>query len=151
MKIKDRIRLVKAALSPNGAEILNPKPLMVADKPVESIEQKIARMIKTTEVMKDKGFETYEESIDFEIDDDFDNDLENEMAKYQVIEDEYYQKSEYQSMAKPEIVQPEASERDPKTSGMEIKTKTNPSPPHPKLGGEDLSHPAKQDAPSQAE
>ena len=139
MKLSQLKKLTKAFLTKSGGELLNPKPLLVPDPGRESIEEKIARMIKTNEVMQDTGYETYEESNDFDVNNPFDNHLERELARYDIIEDEELSDIAPQRVQEPEIV-------DPKRSGM-VLDETNPSPPHPKLGGEDLSDPPEADPP----
>lgn len=93
MKLKDLAKLTIAKLTPDGGELLNPKPILsYDDEPHESIEDKIARMIQTKAYLEDDQVESYEESQDFDITDEFDT--EEQSSRYEVVEEEYIQPTE---------------------------------------------------------
>lgn len=103
MKISERKKLARAVLTKTGGEIGNPKPLFIADGQIrESIEDKIARMIKTEKIIQNDEIETFEESQDFDVEDDFE--VEETISRYQIVHEEYVQP--------PEITQ--------ETSGSEV-------------------------------
>lgn len=68
------LRKPNPRLNPDGSEILDPTPIAIPfgfEQP-ESLEQKMQRMIRHTvsQAAAEQGFETFEESNDFDVDDD---------------------------------------------------------------------------------
>lgn len=83
-------KLERSVINENGAEILNPNPIVVyLDSELgEAQDDRIRRIIQETisRHMYDQGYESIEESTDFDIEDEFDSDLP--LTEYEEMEDE---------------------------------------------------------------
>lgn len=87
--LSDLTALATAYLDPKGREIPNPKPLVLHTKlnrPL-TLQEQIERVFKgrLSDQAQRQGYETLEESQDFDMDDDFDRFDE---SIYQVIDEE---------------------------------------------------------------
>lgn len=76
-KQKGEFELVLPKLSVFGREIPDPNPMEmpIGFKRPESLAEQVRRLVRTEEwekLVRDQGFETFEESEDFDIGDDFD-------------------------------------------------------------------------------
>ncbi|AXL15475.1 hypothetical protein [Microviridae sp.] len=77
------------ALGPKGEELLDPRPMEAPvgfSKPL-TLQEQIARVLKTEKLMEEHGMENYDEANDFDIEDDFHN--EERLSGYEIAEEEY--------------------------------------------------------------
>ena len=109
---------MRAALTPGGAEINNPKPMAVTVTPKpESMDQKVRRMIQQSLADKEivSGHETYDEANDFEVEDDFDDEVLS--SPYTLMDEEFLQPKP-DAEGSPEA-EPEAKEKVPQSGSVE--------------------------------
>jgi len=86
MELED---ITRSIIDDNGREIPNPKPMFVeGGKARLTIRERIKRVIKEelSEEIAKQGFETLEESRDYDVKDEFEKDPVN--INYQVMDDE---------------------------------------------------------------
>lgn len=78
MNKSDRMELKSSVLDKRGYEVNNPKPLFIPVDGRPSLRDRIKRMIRQelSDQAFDKGFETFEQSNDFDMDDEFETDME---------------------------------------------------------------------------
>ncbi len=90
-KTVEKLKHLKhAMLDEKGRELLNPNPLYVEVGPRRLTLQEQIRRVLHTEISRqayDQGFESFEESEDFDIEDEFD--LEPDSSYEEVIEEEF--------------------------------------------------------------
>ena len=81
---------VKASLDEFGREITDPNPRVQAIRQPESQRDRIRRIVReeVSAAADDQGFETFEESQDFEIEDPWDASHLGE-SSYELLDDEY--------------------------------------------------------------
>ncbi len=87
--VKELAKLTRALLDEKGRELPNPNPLYVEVTPKRlNLQQQIKRLLNTelSRQAYDQGFESFEESNDFEVEDEFD--IPESNTQYEILEEE---------------------------------------------------------------
>lgn len=87
---EDLTKLDTAYLNPDGSEVNNPKPIVLhtfLDRPL-SLQEQIERVMagNLSRQAMEQGFETLDESQDFDVDDEFNSG--NDESMYQIVDEE---------------------------------------------------------------